>query len=49
MSAQQTRLRALGDYAHTRPLKNREVASPSLAFDAVFEVEELFDETTIKL
>jgi 4,5-dihydroxyphthalate decarboxylase len=35
MSVQQTtRLRvALGDYAHTMPLKRKEIASPSIAFD----------------
>jgi 4,5-dihydroxyphthalate decarboxylase len=33
-STQQTRLRvALGDYAHTRAFKKREIASPTLAFD----------------
>jgi hypothetical protein len=34
MSVGQTRLRvALGDYAHTLPLKNKEISSASLAFD----------------
>src|ERR1700739_1076855 len=45
-SVQQTRLRvALGDYAHTRPLKDREIASPSpaLDFDAVQPVYKFFD------